>query len=62
MAKKAKFSRTVKFDQVDTKIAEIETGYDPSIADEEKDGLFEKITYKDGSSHTRMHIRECPWV
>ena len=61
MPKKAKFSKSVKFDQVDTKIAEVETGYDPSFVDEENDGLFRRITYKDGTTETRLHKNLCPW-
>ncbi len=61
MPKKGKFSQTVKFDEIETKIAEIETGYDPALVDEEQDGLFETITYKDGSKETKKHKRCCPW-
>jgi len=55
--------KKVKFPQKETEIAEIDgPGFDKSLVNEEFDGVFMVVTMKDGSSHTRKHQRECPWV
>ena len=61
MAKLIRFSATVDFSQVATRVQTVETGYDPKYVDSEYDGLFRCVTYVDGTQETTRHKKLCPW-